>query len=644
MNSSAILASVASQSQTGNIGRGQGTQMTTLRGFMRWLAAACSLPAGLAAFSTTQGAGVAPPDPAGILKTLRPGHPRLILDAEAVQSLRGLIESDHFARRIYDQVKSRAAKALDAEPSEYVIRDGRRLLSVSRRVLDHVRALALVYLIEGGQAHADRAWAELEAAARFKDWNPRHFLDTAEMTHALAIGYDWLYSQWSASQRELLRNAIVQKGLMQARRMYMPTHRGWARNVNNWNQVCNGGIGMGALAVADVEPELAAELLHHAIRSLPRAMGHYAPDGGGTEGVTYWDYGTRYNIVFLSALRSALGTDFGLAEVPGFAQSGDYQLYLSGADGMSFNFGDCGLRPMSTPQHLWMARRFGRPRYAWFRHRMLAEHMDLARTTDLLWYEPSPADFDPATLPLDKHFRGAEVASLRSSWTDPNALVLAIQAGHNERHGHRHIELGSFILEALGVRWAIDLGTERQTYMRHKHKFGRWDFYRTRAEGQNTLVMNPGKGPDQRVPAAAPITQFDSEPERAVAVVDLSQAYSEHAQQVQRTFTMPERRSVTVCDELRAKEPVDLWWFMHTRAAVTLDDGERGATLSQDGKQLRVEITGPAGARLQVMDAKPLPTSPDPPIQARNTGSRKLAVHLRDLAELRLVVRLLPQW
>ena len=28
-------------------------------------------------------------------------------------------------------------------------------------------------------------------AARFEDWNPSHFLDVAEMTFALAIGYDW---------------------------------------------------------------------------------------------------------------------------------------------------------------------------------------------------------------------------------------------------------------------------------------------------------------------------------------------------------------------------------------------------------------------------------------------------------------------
>ena len=32
------------------------------------------------------------------------------------------------------------------------------------------------------------------AAASFENWNPKHFLDTAEMTAALAIGFDLLHN------------------------------------------------------------------------------------------------------------------------------------------------------------------------------------------------------------------------------------------------------------------------------------------------------------------------------------------------------------------------------------------------------------------------------------------------------------------
>ena len=46
---------------------------------------------------------------------------------------------------------------------------------------------------------------ELRAAAAFPDWNPSHFLDTAEMTHAFAIGYDWLYEGLGPEARGVQR-------------------------------------------------------------------------------------------------------------------------------------------------------------------------------------------------------------------------------------------------------------------------------------------------------------------------------------------------------------------------------------------------------------------------------------------------------
>ena len=39
----------------------------------------------------------------------------------------------------------------------------------------------------------ERLEEEMLAAAGFSDWNPGSFLDVAEMTTALAIGYDWLH-------------------------------------------------------------------------------------------------------------------------------------------------------------------------------------------------------------------------------------------------------------------------------------------------------------------------------------------------------------------------------------------------------------------------------------------------------------------
>ena len=576
-----------------------------------------------------------------ILKTLRPERPRLLLGEQTLDQIRSRLERDPHAQRWYDAIRAEAVSLLRREPSRYEIPDGRRLLSVSRRVNSRAETLGLVFLLEGDPRFAERLWQELEAAAAFKDLNPSHLLDTAEMTYGLAIGYDWLYGHWTDAQRQTLREAIVQLGLQPGLQVYN-RDRGWHTGHNNWNQVCNGGLVLGALAVAEDEPDLAGQIVYHAVKSVPLAMAEYRPDGAGTEGVTYWSYGSRYNVLMMEALETALGTDFGLADVDGFAQSGDYHLYLSGADRVSFNFADCGVSRMSTPQHTWMGRRYGIPRYSWFRTGELADAKRIGGVFDLLWYDDSGRTFDPATIPLDKHFRHAETASMRSSWADPRALVLAVQAGDTSNLGnHRHLDLGSFILEADGVRWAIDSGTEGETYQSHRHHNPRWHYYRIRAEGHNTLVFNPGHGPDQDPKGVAKIVEFQSRPAEAKAVIDLTPAYAEHAQQVTRSFAMLDRKAVLITDQVAANRPNDLWWFMHTTAEVKTDGSE--AVLTQDGKRLLAKILAPPDARFDVLPAAPFPTSPNPEKQASNADRRKLAIHLPDVANVRIEVRLTPE-
>ncbi len=144
--------------------------------------------------------------------TLKPGHPRLMMDANTLARIKKQIDQDTVAAKTYRRIRREVKETLAKKPSEYSIPDGRRLLSTSRRVKERVRQLAFVYLMEGEKPYLERAWAELEAAAQFKNWNPDHFLDTAEMTYAFAVGYDWLYDHWTEDQRHILRKAIIEKG------------------------------------------------------------------------------------------------------------------------------------------------------------------------------------------------------------------------------------------------------------------------------------------------------------------------------------------------------------------------------------------------------------------------------------------------
>lgn len=600
------------------------------------------VPTVLSAFlfiSSAESLSAAPigvPNADEILKTLKPSHPRLLLDAAKVQELKNLVKQDQVAKGIYEKIKIAADKTLNQKPLIYELRDGRRLIYVSGDVLGRVRNLAFVYLITQDKKYTDRAWAELESASKFKDWNPDHFLDTAIMTKAFAIGLDWLWDEWTPQQRQTLQRAIVEKGLTPAMKVYKKK-RGWHNGTNNWNQVCNGGIGMGALAVAETEPELAGKILHNAVKSIPMAMKPYAPDGAGHEGVSYWSFGSLYNIMLMGSLESVLGTDFGLSDVDGFRQSGDYQIYLSGTKRVAFDFGDCARRPSSSAQHSWMGRKYGIPHYTWFRHHALSEGQG-GSVWDLLWFDASAANFSRKSIHPDKHFKKVEVASMRDSWTDGEGFIVAMQGGDNGA-SHRHLDLGSFILEVDGVRWIMDSGKEGQTYQRHKNKTARTDFYRIRAEGHNTLVINPDQDPDQPPKAKAQFTSFDSKRSWAKASLDLTNAYAKNADQVMRSFHLERGKHLTVTDKIDCKNPSEVWSFFHTEAEVKLSDDQRTAVMKQKGKTLRIRLGLPADAVFKLMPAEPLPSSPNPDMQTSNKGRRKIAIHLTDVKETVIAVR-----
>jgi len=571
------------------------------------------------------------PSKGEVLNTLKGEHPRLI-SAESIGKIKMLIQEDELAQQIWKSNLKFAQGLLNKKPLVYNKPDGRRLLSVSREALERVRSLSLIYLILGEKKYAERAWQELSAVASFSDWNPSHFLDCAEMTHAVALGYDWLYNFWSAEQKKMLQQAILQKGLNPALEVYSK-EVGWHKGNINWNQVCNGGISIGALAIAEHIPEIASKILCTAIESIQLPMKAYEPDGGGYEGPTYWDYGSRYNVFFLDALENSLGTDFGLGSMEGFRRSGDFQIHLSATNLMCFNFSDSDVKAMSTAQHFWMGKRYDQARYSGFRYMALKRGVK-GNILDLLWFDDRFKDFDLNSMPLDKYFRVAEIVTMRDSWDDEKGFSVALKGGSSTRV-HSHMDLGSFILECDGVRWFTDFGKDAQTYQRHINKAGRWDFYRTRAEGHNTLVINPKfRGNQKRTEdGIAEFTKFESGKESAIAVLDVSKSYFDDVS-FKRTFTLNRGIEFRIADEIKCKEPSELFLFYHTEAEIELTENNRQAILKQDGKSIVISLVKPMEAQFEVLPAKPMPESPILPFQEKNDGTRKLSIHFTDTVDV----------
>ena len=560
---------------------------------------------------------------AGVLSTLRRGHPRLMALEEDLERVKGLIASNSLARDYHEALRRAATRELKAPLLRYQL-IGPRLLHVSRRALRRISTLAFLYRLDGDEPFARRAIEEMLNVCAFKDWHPRHFLDTAEMTHAVGIGYDWLYERLSPSQRKTIVEAIVQKGLLPAKKVY-DGGGWWARSKHNWNQVCNGGITVGALAIADERPEIAAYIVEKSRASIARAMASYEPDGGWAEGPGYWNYATRYNVYYLAALRTALGTDFGLLKkFPGFSKAGDFRVYFCGPTGLTFNYADAHSRMGRSPAMFWLSRTFDKPLYAW--HERNAPGGPSVH--DLLWFDPRGAGPKADGIPPSKCFRGVEVVFLRSAWEDRNAVFVGFKGGNN-RANHSHLDLGTFVLDALGQRWALDLGSDNYNLPSY---FGskRWTYYRLRTEGQNTLTI-AGQNQDPR--ARAPIIAFGTKPGRDFAVADLSAAYRQ-ARRWWRGIALVGGGSVVVQDEVELAPASAVAWTMHTRAAIETNGGE--ALLRQGDARLLVRILEPAGAKFEVASATP------PKPQAQNEGVRRLMVRLAPTKVARIAIALVP--
>lgn len=588
--------------------------------------------------------------PEDFVAGLRPGHPRLMVDDAGLARIEQQVASSELAAGLYRQLITEADRMLTLPVSVYEFPDGRTLLQVTREVQRRSVFLSLAYRLTGDEGYAARAYQELEAVAGFPDWNPESWLSVAELLHAYAVGYDWLHGYLTDDQRAVVRNAMIEFGLNEAKIAY-DTSDSWTESTTNWNIVCNSGVIMAALAVGDEVPELADELLHRAYASLPVALAEYGPDGGYPEGTTYWGYATRFLVSALSSLETAIGDDYGISDAPGLDVTVDFSMQLTGTSGQLFNYAD-SLTQVKTrggsAATYWLAHRYQQPGYAWWADEGASRAQASALPPlHLMWLGMiAPEDPGSSGLPLDKVFRRAHVQTMRGGW-DADALFVGFRTGDNTAN-HGDLDVGTFVLDALGSRWAMELGRDDYGlpgYFDTGEDGSRWTYYRKRAEGQNTLVLNPGAGPDQSLAATGTIVRTGGDPGTAFSVADLSEAYADRGvTRWRRGIAAVDGRSrVVVQDEVAGRTPVRWHWFMHTNAEITIADDGRTALLTLKGKQLWARLLdGPAGARFSAADAAPLPTSPNPSGQNPNDGIRKLVVTGDPARHFRLAVLLEP--
>ena len=571
-------------------------------------------------------------------------HPRVLMHEEDFTDLRHKVETDSYSKILYARIYEYALAQLDEPLCIYELPDGQRLLEISRAASKRIIWCSLVYKISGDRRFADRAIEEMLNVCAFSDWHPDHYLDVGQMAYGVGIGYDWLYHDMTSTQRSTIAKAIYNHAILSCE------GKGFWSSHGNWNVWCHGGLTVAACAIYESYPAACSSYLSRAITSVQTSLNESAPLGSFPEGPGYYGVASEFTALFMDSLQSVLGTEFGLCDLQGMRESASYYMAINGYV-TTFNYGDGSQNPGDRASLHWFAKQYNMPELSVYQRKLQGVSTDRSDLSlALLWYDPAFVEGvtleESQTDYLLYSNANESVATFRSFNDDPRQIYAAIKSGYNNT-SHSDMDIGTFVMEAMGERWFEELSQENYNvsgYWDLSDNGTRWNYYRKRAEGQNVYVLKPDKTGGQDHDARAQITSYESTYDGGFATVNMLDAYDSYGMTSgKRGILLFDNRSrVLLRDEIVCKSGTELYWFAHTKAEITLSADGKTATLTLNGKTLEAKIGSPSNAVFTVSDAVPLSTSPAPSGNNANTGIRKLVIHLTGISKANIAVTFTP--
>ena len=592
-----------------------------------------------------------------LVNNLRKEQPRLVLNSEIDKVLREKLKLDPVVKNFYSAIKLNAMSVLD-EP--YLKREkiGKRLLHISREMLYRINMLGMVYHIEKEPMILDRINNEVLAVCSFSDWNPSHYLDVGEMTMALAFALDWTAGDLPKSTIDKAIKAIIDKGIMPSYEADKRSNIWWIDGNNNWNQVCNGGMIAGSIAIAEVNSELAAKTIKRSLSGIPHALDEYKPDGVYPEGSTYWGYGTAFSVVTNAMLESSFGTDFGLGNYPGFKDSAVFRLLMNAPSNWYYNYADCGDKRTDNPDVTlaWFASKSG-DELLFERNRFMQSPEKIGRLrrlngAGLVWVAQYEKQKE-SELPASWKGEGANpIAVFTGGSNDPYSYYLGCKGGSGTVN-HGNMDAGSFIFEINGERWVTDPGN--QAY--HQLEKTGFDLWNKAQDSQRWTLLNKGNyghstitinNQLHKVDGKATIVDF-KQGEKPEVTFDLTPVFEGVLKSSKRKFTKESPTSLLIDDFIEINESTEtITWQLITTFDIEVTD--EGATISKPEyssitpqKKLFVENISHPNISMKVISLDPPPLELDRRIEGLKRLELNIPTSQIDAVELEIKVRLRGQ-
>jgi hypothetical protein len=350
-------------------------------------------------------------------------------------------------------------------------------------------------------------------------------------------------------------------------------------------------------------------------------------------------------VYLLDALSKAFKTDFGLLENKGFMKTASYLLNMVGPTGLNFNYSDGESKSMLNPAMFWFAKK--QNDYA-----LLFSEKSIMQDKGNIWGRELPAtliwgsEIKVNDLPQPQQLiwsgKGKNpVAMMRSSWSN-DAIYVGLKGGSPD-NGHGHMDVGSFVMDALGERWAMDLGAQDYTALEskgidlwnRKQQSERWNIFRLNNYSHNTLTFNNEL---QRVNGTAPIIQSTTDGDFLSATVDLTSIYKERTTKAWRGVAIVDQKFVVIKDEIESSSASSVKWAMITSADVKMVNSQT-AELTLNGKKLFLKIIEPSDAKINMWSTGPVNDYDEP-----NPGTSKIGfeIALQAKSKTTLTVLLIP--
>jgi hypothetical protein len=541
---------------------------------------------------------------------IQPHHPRLLFTTTEEKAVKKLIKKDPLARQLAAFLKTKADSIAEAPQIPYKMDKYGNMLWTSRAYVLRLGTLSLAYRLYGEQKYLDAANKTLLWVCGYKDWDPKHYLDTAEMTTAVAIAYDWLFDALPETTRKIIKGSIYKNAISNVLREYEKGGPGsWAKRETNWNVVCNTGMTLGALAVAEDYPEEAETILKNAAHYMPNCLKHFAPDGVCYEGPAYWGYTNSYLSLYLKAVNDNGGDQGGIGQLPGVSRTALFYKRTLTPSGQRFNFGNASAEEvLNTPAFFFFSKHYGQPEIAeWFRkeiEKTIRQNQPMHQLffLSLPWFNPaSPAQNEQIPALEVYHNSINDLLVLNVDRKEKGSVFLVAKGGLPNQ-AHQQMDCGTFIIESDSVCWTEDLGADDYAlpgFWDGKPGGDRWKYFRNNNFSHNTL--NIDRQP-QYANGKAFVCEENTHTAHPYARLDLSEVYKVQAHKAFRKFTLINDHTIEVEDEVELRNTSStVFWTAATKAEVTINGSV--AQLQKDEKVFYFRILSPEGATFHTYPA-----------------------------------------